>query len=140
MQTNLPWGMTSAKIVSELGVEAGTLVHPCFLYESLWCLLGVLVLHLYSKRRRFDGELALFYCVWYGAERFVVEGLRTDSLYLGNFRVSQMLALVLCITAAIIWITLRVIIHRKGDPEYLLPIGKVAKIETTEETDNGEDN
>lgn len=140
MQTNLPWGMTSAKIVSELGVEAGTLVHPCFLYESLWCLLGVLVLHLYSKHRRFDGELALFYCVWYGAERFVVEGLRTDSLYLGNFRVSQMLALVLCVTAAVAWITIRVIIHRKGDPEYLLPIGKIAKTENTEEIDDGEDN
>ena len=140
MQTNLPWGMTSAKIISELGVEAGTLVHPCFLYESLWCLLGVLVLHLYSKHRRFDGELALFYCVWYGAERFVVEGLRTDSLYLGSFRVSQMLALVLCVTAAVAWITIRVIIHRKGDPAYLLPIGKIAKIENIEETDDGEDN
>lgn len=140
MKTNLPWGMTSAKIVSELGVEAGTLVHPCFLYESLWCLLGVLVLHLYSKHRRFDGELALFYCVWYGAERFVVEGLRTDSLYLGSFRVSQMLALVLCVTAAVAWITIRVIINKKGDPAYLLPIGKLVKIEKTEETEDGEDN
>ena len=140
MQTNLPWGMTSAKIVSELGVETGTLVHPCFLYESLWCLLGVLVLHLYSKHRRFDGELALFYCVWYGAERFVVEGLRTDSLYIGEFRVSQMLAIVFCIGAAIAWITIRVMIHKKGNPEYLLPLGKTAKKDTIEETDNGEDN
>lgn len=139
MENPLPWGMTSAKIVRELGVETGTLVHPCFLYESLWCLLGVLVLHVYSKHRRFDGELALFYCVWYGAERFIVEGLRTDSLYIGSIRVSQLLALVLCVGAAITWITLRVLIHKKGDSTYLLPIGK-QRVETAKENDNGEDN
>ncbi len=142
METPLPWGMTSAKIVSELGVEAGTLVHPCFLYESLWCLLGVLVLHLYSKYRRFDGELGLLYCVWYGAERAFVEGLRTDSLYWGDFRVSQVLAVVLCVTATIAWVTIRVIIYKKHDPEFLLPIGKrqISIIETTEEKKDGEDN
>lgn len=140
MKTLLPWGMTSAKIVRELGVEAGTLVHPCFLYESLWCLLGVLVLHLYSKHRRFDGELTLFYCVWYGAERFVVEGLRTDSLLIGTVRVSQALALILCVGATIIWITLRVLIHKKGDKNYLLPLGKQTIEVTVEENIDGEDN
>ena len=147
METLMPWGMTSAKIVRELGVEAGTLVHPCFLYESLWCLLGVLVLHLFSKHRRFDGEMALFYCVWYGAERFLVEGLRTDSLYIGSFRVSQVLALILCVGAAITWIIIRVMIHKKADPSYLLPLGKqTVEVTTetveiaTEENNDGEDN
>lgn len=124
MNEPLLWGMTSEKIVRELGVESGTLVHPCFLYESLWCLLGVLVLHIFSKHRRFDGEVALFYCVWYGAERFVVEGLRTDSLYWGQFRVSQVLALVLAVTGAIVWISIRVRIHLKKDEAYLMPLGK----------------
>ena len=143
MEHPYPWGMTSLKIVEKLGVEAGTLVHPCFLYESLWCLLGVLVLHIFSKYRRFDGEVALFYCVWYGAERFLVEGLRTDSLYIGSFRVSQVLAIVLCVGAAITWVVIRAMIHKKGDPEYLLPIGKRQSIQTettTEEIKDGEDN
>ncbi len=84
--TDLPWRMVSEG-------TGGVGVHPCFLYESLWCLLGVLVLHLASKKRRYDGQIFLLYLVWYGAERFVVEGLRTDSLYFLNLRVSQILAL-----------------------------------------------
>lgn len=84
--TDLPWRMVSEG-------TGGIGVHPCFLYESLWCLLGVLVLHFVSKRRQYDGQIFFLYLVWYGAERFVVEGLRTDSLYILNLRVSQLLAL-----------------------------------------------
>lgn len=75
----------------------GITVHPCFLYESLWCLLGFLLLHLFSRQfRRYDGQVFLLYIVWYGAERFIVEGLRTDSLYIPfvNVKASQLLALV----------------------------------------------
>ena len=86
MATDLPWRMVSEG-------TGGIGVHPCFLYESFWCLLGVLVLHFVSKRRQYDGQIFLLYLVWYGAERFVVEGLRTDSLYILNLRVSQLLAL-----------------------------------------------
>ena len=85
--TDLPWRMVSEG-------TGGIGVHPCFLYESLWCLLGVLVLHLVCKKRQYDGQIFLLYLVWYGAERFVVEGLRTDSLYILNLRVSQLLALI----------------------------------------------
>ena len=69
-------------------------VHPTFLYESLWNAQGLLILHFYSKRRKFDGQIFLMYLGWYGLGRMFIEGLRTDSLYVGssNLRVSQLLA------------------------------------------------
>ena len=91
------WGMQSERTVYEMGEG---LVHPCFLYESLWCLLGVLVLHLISKKRKFSGQIVLCYGIWYGFERTFIELLRTDSLMLGNIRVSSLLSLILCITCA----------------------------------------
>ena len=90
-------------------------VHPCFLYESAWCLLGFVVLAFWSKRRKYDGQLFLMYLTWYGAERFIVEGLRTDSLMLGNIRISQALSAVLFILSVILQILL--FVRRKRDPE-----------------------
>ncbi len=73
--------------------------HPTFLYESLWNAAGFVLLHFLSKKRQYDGQMALGYVAWYGAGRALIEGLRTDSLYWGPFRVSQMLAAVSCIIA-----------------------------------------
>ena len=73
--------------------------HPTFLYESLWNLAGFLLLHFLSKKRRFDGQVALGYAAWYGLGRAWIEGLRMDSLYWGPFRVSQWLAGISCIIA-----------------------------------------
>jgi len=72
--------------------------HPCFLYESLWNIIGLVILHFYSKKRKFDGEVFLLYLAWYGLGRAMIESLRTDSLYLfgSNLRVSQLVAL-LCV-------------------------------------------
>ncbi len=85
-------------------------VHPCFLYESLWNAVGLLLLHILSKktRRRFDGQYFLCYLGWYGLGRVWIEGLRTDSLYIGSLRVSQLLAAV-CVVAVVIifWLKLR---------------------------------
>ena len=77
-------------------VENGALqyFHPTFLYESVWNLTGFVVLHFLSKKRKFDGQMFLAYLAWYGAGRMVIEGLRTDSLWLGPVRVSQLLAAV----------------------------------------------
>ena len=71
-----------------------TYYHPTFLYESVWNLTGFIVLHFLSKKRKFDGQTFLAYLAWYGAGRMVIEGLRTDSLWLGPVRVSQLLAAV----------------------------------------------
>ena len=89
-ETSLPWGMS---------IDGAAPVHPTFLYESLWNLIGFVALHFYSKKRKFKGELALLYVAWYGLGRAWIEGLRTDSLYIGSIRVSQALAAVSCIVA-----------------------------------------
>ena len=82
-----------------MSIDGASPVHPTFLYESLWNFVGFLVLHFYSKKRKFKGEMALLYVAWYGLGRAWIEGLRTDSLYLGPVRVSQLLAGISCIAA-----------------------------------------
>ena len=76
--------------------------HPTFLYESVWNLVGLVILHFLSKKRKYDGQVALGYALWYGLGRCMIESLRMDSLYWGPFRVSQVLAAVSCITATAI--------------------------------------
>ena len=89
--------------------------HPTFLYESLWNLAGFVLLHFLSKKRKFDGQIALGYAAWYGLGRTFIEGLRTDSLYWGPFRVSQMLAAVSCFAAVaiLVWQSFRT--HKPED-------------------------
>ena len=111
--TTLPWGMTSDTISAYLSRHQAALaaqgimvdptlpVHPTFLYESLWNLIGVAILLLWLfPRRSYDGQITLGYTAWYGLGRFFVEGLRTDSLMWGSVRVSQALGGVLFIVAA----------------------------------------
>ena len=101
--TDLPWRMRLWVSASQY-IE----VHPTFLYESLWNLVGLLLmLFVVTKGRRFDGENTWFYFLWYGLGRSWVEGLRTDSLYLFNWtfmgqpiRVSQALSMVMVVVAA----------------------------------------
>ena len=90
------WGMQSEKTVSEMGER---LVHPCFLYESIWCIAGFFILNHFSKKRRFSGEISLMYCVWYGFGRGFIELLRTDSLMIGNLKVSCLLSFLISIAA-----------------------------------------
>lgn len=90
-------------------------VHPCFLYESVWCLLGFAIFALYSKHRKYDGQLLLMYMAWYGAERAVVEGLRTDSLMMGNVRISQLVSVIIFICSIILQIIIELKVKR--DPE-----------------------
>lgn len=81
-------------------VNPAEAVHPTFLYESVWCIALFLILHFFvKKRRKFKGEIFLLYGIGYGLERMVVEGLRTDSLYIGstNIRVSQLLSAVIVV-------------------------------------------
>ncbi len=80
-------------------------VHPTFFYESVWCLLGFLVLYVILKKfRKFSGQLFLTYGVWYGFERMIVEGMRTDSLFIGNtgIRVSQALSFAIVVVCGIL--------------------------------------
>ena len=85
-----------------MSIDGADAVHPTFLYESVWNLVGFIALHFYSKKRKFPGEMALLYVAWYGLGRAWIEGLRTDSLYIGSLRVSQVLAAVSCIVAIVL--------------------------------------
>ena len=86
-----------------------TAVHPCFLYESVWCLVGFLILHIFTRKlRRYDGQTFLLYLLWYGVGRFFIEGLRTDSLIVfGTIRVSQLVAAVTAFAALILLFVFR---------------------------------
>ena len=97
--TDLPWGMVIRKSIQTTGAA----VHPTFLYESIWNAIGFVILHNYSKKRKFKGEMTLLYIAWYGLGRAFIEGLRVDSLMIGNtnIRVSQMLAIVTCVLSVI---------------------------------------
>ena len=84
-------------------------VHPTFLYESLWNLLGLAFLIYFTRsgRRRYSGQVSLMYFFWYGLGRSWIEGLRTDSLYLAHtgIRVSQLLSiLIVCVSGTILLI------------------------------------
>ena len=100
---------------------AGTVTyyHPTFLYESVWNLVGFIGLHIYCKKRKFDGEIFLLYVAWYGLGRMWIEGLRTDSLYLFStgIRVSQLVAAVSFAAAAGVIAYVR--LKKKPQPEGL---------------------
>ena len=108
----------------------GAYYHPTFLYESLWNLVGFILIHFLSKKRKYDGQVALMYAAWYGLGRAMIEGLRTDSLWWGNFRVSQVLAAASCLAAVIVLI---VMAFRPHDPADLF-VNKVAAQKAAEET------
>ncbi|MBR2954937.1 MAG: prolipoprotein diacylglyceryl transferase, partial [Ruminococcus sp.] len=130
VNTNSFLGMTGGRIQQVINAEmqvGGSMyenglemvwsdpVHPCFLYESIWCLLGFVLLAFWSKRRKYDGQILLMYMSWYGLERAVVEGLRTDSLMLGSIRISQALSIVIFITSVILQLVIGFRVKR--DPE-----------------------
>ncbi len=120
--TNLPWGMWSQKTADfinysqaelaakGISVEAGTMaekayVHPTFLYESLWCLLGFAVLfYICKKHRKFSGQIILCYGVWYGAGRAVIESFRLDGIPLAGIglTLNQVRSIALAVVCAVL--------------------------------------
>jgi phosphatidylglycerol---prolipoprotein diacylglyceryl transferase len=96
--TNLPWRMNSETVNSYLSSVQSNLdlkqwgVHPTFLYESLWNFAVFFLLLWFRKKKKLDGEVFFLYMILYGVGRFFIEGLRTDSLMVGNLRISQVLA------------------------------------------------
>lgn len=122
--TDLPWGMMSNRTITfiaehfdDLGGEVSSYqpVHPCFLYESLWCAAAFIVLHLYFKHRKFDGEVFLIYAGIYGLGRFFIESTRTDSLYLMNIKVSQLIAGASVVASVVLIIIFRSMVKRNDD-------------------------
>lgn len=132
INTDLPWGMRSfvyeqpanmrlqgtmeylerhqSKIMAEnpgMVVNPEGFVHPTFLYESLWNLLGFILINIFYKKKKFDGQIFLMYIGWYGLGRMFIEGLRTDSLYIGTvgsgIRLSQLVAFI-CVVLSVFFL------------------------------------
>ncbi|MDD72939.1 prolipoprotein diacylglyceryl transferase [Listeria monocytogenes] len=111
-------------IINQMYID-GAYYQPTFLYESLWNVLGFIVLLIIRRTKIRRGELFLGYVIWYSFGRFFIEGMRTDSLMWGDFRVSQVLSLLLIV------LSIGIIIYRrmKMNPPYYIEdkFGKVVK-------------
>ena len=82
--TNLPWGI----------MVDGVKVHPTFLYESIWDFGIFIFLWMFRKKKKYEGQVAVYYIILYSLGRFFIEGLRTDSLMIGPLRMAQVISLV----------------------------------------------
>lgn len=105
-------------------VDPNTAVHPTFLYESVWCLLSFVILHIVvTKCRKIKGEIFMLYGVMYGAERMIVEGMRTDSLYIGNtsIRVSQLLSAIIVVVALLCFVHFMLLLKKDKLPASMIP-------------------
>lgn len=124
-ETTLPWrmGIRNDEHISTV------FVHPTFLYESLWNILGFILINLFYKRKKYDGQILIMYLTWYGFGRMLIEGLRTDSLYVGSFRISQVIGF-LCFFIGICFLTAMEIVRylRKKD------VVTISEAEVAEET------
>lgn len=145
--TTMPWGMTGNIIQSGMNGSGYTLsqpVHPTFLYESLWCLAGFILLHILSKKfYKFRGEIFASYIMWYGLGRAWIEGLRTDSLMLGTMRVSQLVAILSVIGGAVLLFVFRSMEQRSPKDLFVeepAPTIPLADEETEEMTESAEEN
>ncbi|EEO0604784.1 prolipoprotein diacylglyceryl transferase [Listeria monocytogenes] len=111
-------------IINQMYID-GAYYQPTFLYESLWNVLGFIVLLIIRRTKIRRGELFLGYVIWYSFGRFFIEGMRTDSLMWGDFRVSQVLSLLLIV------LSIGIVIYRrmKMNPPYYMEdkFGKVVK-------------
>ena len=111
-------------------------VYPTFLLEGLWCLALLIIILLYRRHKKFDGELSLFYIMGYGLGRFFIEGLRTDSLMIGSMKVSQIVALVCFFGAMLLLVFNYVRIFRGHKPQChrIMKLSEYREIRAAEKT------
>jgi len=132
--TDLPWGMTGNLIqagVNGSGYDTALPVHPTFLYESLWCALGFVLLHILSKKAyKFRGQIFSLYLVWYGVGRFFIELTRTDSLMLGKMKVSCFVAILTVLLGLLLYTVFRNAQHRS--PKTLVAAESTITLQETE--------
>ena len=115
--------------------------HPTFLYESLWNLVGFIIINALYKKKKFDGQIALYYFAWYGFGRMFIEGLRTDALFIGNtgIRVSQLLGFLLFAVAAGLLVFGLVVTSNKEKKIALAAEVACAEVDDEEESDSEEE-
>lgn len=130
------WGMQSTRTIYEMGEG---LVHPCFLYESVWCIIGFFILNAVAKKRKFKGQVFLTYIVWYSFARFFIETLRTDSLMIGKIRVSCLVSALIFVAAGILLLVfLRKSKKATGEDEYEEMFAENMEDTTSEELQGNE--
>lgn len=113
-------------------------VHPTFLYESLWNLVGFTLIHFFYKKKKFDGQVVLWYVTWYGFGRMLIEGLRTDSLYIGVFRISQVVGFLCFVLGSIALVVFGIRARRKqlDSEEYTLAYKRISRPSSMFEAEN----
>jgi len=130
--TSLPWRMGLHQ-VGRTVYEPAIYVHPTFLYESLWNLIGFLLINAYYKKKSYDGQIFLMYITWYGLGRMFIEGLRTDSLMIGDFRASQMLAAASVLFGIVMLIVCGIIVNKRANqPAVAGDAGENAETDTAD--------
>ena len=143
-ETTLPWRMG----VMEYGQMI--YVHPTFIYESLWNLVGFILINLFAKKKKYDGQLFFAYISWYGFGRMLIEGLRTDSLMIGSsgIRVSQLIGFCCFIVGLFFFIYFAVklrnkpiaqCIYTESSPYYKAPDTEAGSSEKSEEAEANTD-
>lgn len=115
--------------------------HPTFLYESVWNLIGFIIINALYKKKKFDGQVFLMYISWYGFGRMFIEGLRTDSLYVGIFRISQVVGFLCFVigTAALVYNLIRARRVRITESGYTPTYPKFAHTDITTQDYDGEE-
>ena len=132
IKTGLPWGMS---------INGAAAVHPIFIYESLWNLVGFIIINLIYKKKKFDGQIFLMYIAWYGFGRMLIEGIRDefDTLKLGVFRISQVVGfLCFVIGIAIFVLLLMKYKNQKLENEAYEEVYVSAKSKLTDNNDDAE--
>ncbi len=126
IKTNLPWAMG----IGYFGEGASELVHPLFLYEILWNVIGLVLICGYLDYRKFKGEVFMWYMAWYGLGRGLMEPLRnpTFNLELFGIRIMMVLAFALCVASVVV-----VILFRKKSSGYVKIPVEVSQDETPEQ-------
>lgn len=136
-ETTLPWRMGILKSVDGgQSFYSEMYVHPTFLYESLWNLLGVILITILYKKKKFHGQMFLFNMAWYGFGRMCIEGLRSDSLYVGNMRISQFVGFVAFVLGTVLMI---LNLHREKKTAAPIPYTAMYTKDTQTAKDTGTD-
>ena len=130
-ETTLPWRMGVLYSFNDgVSFVSEKFVHPTFIYESLWNLLGLILITYFYKKKKFHGQMFLTYMTWYGFGRMLIEGLRADSLYVGSIRISQLVGFVTFVVGAVL------IIVNLRRVKRSVPADKLEEEEKTSEVEN----
>ena len=136
-ETMLPWrmGIHVSYDYGETFIRE-SFVHPTFLYESLWNLIGFVIITLSYKKKKFHGQMFLVYITWYGFGRMLIEGLRTDSLYVGDLRISQFVGAASFIVGTVLLILGSRRAKTKKSEEYTPVYAAAAEVDSSDTVDS----